>query len=73
MIEQGADVLVGGVKERPLAYKLGLAFIDHNHDRKHPLSGYVGALNLARELESTVCSPVWQYLKNPGPRNKEAG
>lgn len=62
MLEQGAHLLVGGVKERPLAYKLGLAFIDHNHDRKHPLSGYVGAINFAQEVYSTVCSPVWQAI-----------
>ncbi|MEN6349488.1 MAG: nitrogenase iron-molybdenum cofactor biosynthesis protein NifE [Syntrophomonas sp.] len=63
MLEQGADLLVGGVKERPLAYKLGIAFIDHNHDRKHPLSGFAGAVNFAREVCSTVCSPVWKYVK----------
>ena len=34
MIEKKADILVGGVKERPLAYKLGIAFCDHNHERK---------------------------------------
>lgn len=62
MLEQGADLLVGGVKERPLAFKLGLAFIDHNHERKHPLSGFVGAANFALEVEQTVCSPVWKYL-----------
>lgn len=63
MVEQDADLLVGGVKERPLAYKLGKAFIDHNHDRKHPLSGFVGAVNFAAEVYSTVCSPVWKYIK----------
>ncbi len=62
MLEKGADLLVGGVKERPLAYKLGIAFIDHNHDRKHPLSGYVGAINFAHEVYTTVCSPVWKYV-----------
>lgn len=62
MTEQGAHVLVGGVKERPLAYKLGIAFLDHNHDRKHPLSGYVGAVNFAREVESTLGSPVWDIV-----------
>jgi nitrogenase molybdenum-cofactor synthesis protein NifE len=64
MTEKGADLLVGGVKERPLAYKLGMAFIDHNHDRKHPLSGFVGAVNFAKEVYSTVCSPVWKYAKD---------
>ncbi|RYD03912.1 hypothetical protein N752_17675 [Desulforamulus aquiferis] len=62
MTEKGANLLVGGVKERPLAYKLGVAFIDHNHDRKHPLSGFVGAVNFAKEVYSTLCSPVWKYL-----------
>jgi nitrogenase molybdenum-cofactor synthesis protein NifE len=66
MVEKGAHLLVGGVKERPLAYKLGMAFIDHNHDRKHPLSGYVGAVNFAQEVYSTVCSPVWKYTVGTG-------
>lgn len=62
MMEKGANLLVGGVKERPLAYKLGIAFIDHNHDRKHPLSGFEGAVNFAEEVYSTVCSPVWNSI-----------
>lgn len=66
MTQQGAHLLVGGVKERPLAYKLGIAFIDHNHDRKHPLSGYVGAVNFAKEVYSTLCSPVWKYTQGSG-------
>lgn len=61
--EMKADILVGGVKERPLAYKLGLAFIDHNHERKHPLSGFEGAINFAKEIDLTVNSPIWKYVK----------
>lgn len=60
--EKGADVLVGGVKERPLAYKLGIAFCDHNHERKHPLCGFEGAVNFAKEIDSTVNSPVWNFV-----------
>lgn len=62
MTQNGAHLLVGGVKERPLAYKLGIAFVDHNHDRKHPLSGFDGAVNFAKEVYSTLCSPVWDYM-----------
>ncbi len=61
--EKGADILVGGVKERPLAYKLGVAFCDHNHERKHPLCGFEGAVNFAKEIDSTVNSPVWDVVK----------
>ena len=68
MLTQGADLLVGGVKERPLAYKLGIAFVDHNHDRKHPLAGFAGAVNFAREVYTTVCSPVWNAVREGGVR-----
>jgi nitrogenase molybdenum-cofactor synthesis protein NifE len=59
--EKGADILVGGVKERPLAYKLGIAFCDHNHERKHPLCGFEGAVNFAAEVDLTINSPVWKF------------
>ena len=57
--QTGADVFLGGVKERPLAYKLGMAFVDHNHERKVPLAGFVGMANFAKEVEQTVLSTVW--------------
>ena len=60
--EKGADILVGGVKERPLAYKLGIAFCDHNHERKHALAGYEGVINFTREINLSLNSPVWEYI-----------
>ena len=56
---QEADLFVGGVKERPIAYKLGIGFCDHNHERKTPLAGFSGMVNFAREVVSSVTSPVW--------------
>ncbi len=63
LIEKKVDVMAGGVKERFLAYKLGIGFIDHNHDRKEGLAGFDGAIQFAREVYVTTCSPVWKYLK----------
>ncbi|MFY9781254.1 MAG: nitrogenase iron-molybdenum cofactor biosynthesis protein NifE [Candidatus Baltobacteraceae bacterium] len=60
-LEKDVDLFIGGVKERPIAYKLGIGFCDHNHERKEPLAGFVGMLNFAREVYSTVASPVWQF------------
>jgi nitrogenase molybdenum-cofactor synthesis protein NifE len=62
----GADLLIGGVKERSLAYKLGVAFCDHNHERKRPLAGFEGMLNFAREVYGSVMSPVWKLVR-PAP------
>ena len=59
--EKDVDIFVGGVKERPIAYKLGVGFCDHNHERKEALEGFVGMLNFAREVHSTVMSPVWRF------------
>lgn len=61
--EKGADILVGGVKERPLAYKLGIAFCDHNHERKHALAGFEGVVNFTQEINESINSPVWKIVK----------
>jgi len=60
--EKQVDIFVGGVKERPIAYKLGVAFCDHNHERKKILAGYEGMLNFAREVHGSVTSPVWHFV-----------
>jgi nitrogenase molybdenum-cofactor synthesis protein NifE len=60
LIEKDADLFIGGVKERPIAYKLGVGFCDHNHERKTPLAGFIGMLNFAKEVHATVTSPVWK-------------
>ena len=60
--EKDVDIFVGGVKERPIAYKLGVGFCDHNHERKEALEGFVGMLNFAKEVYSTVMSPVWRFV-----------
>lgn len=60
--EKDVDIFVGGVKERPIAYKLGVAFCDHNHERKEALAGFTGMLNFAQEVYSSVLSPVWKFM-----------
>ena len=68
LLEKNVDVMAGGVKERVLAYKLGIGFVDHNHDRKDGLAGFDGAVRFAREVYVTTCTPVWSQLKATGRR-----
>lgn len=70
MKEKGADILVGGVKERPLAYKLGIAFCDHNHERKHPLAGFEGVVNFTKEISASINNPVWKYINADSDRRE---
>jgi nitrogenase molybdenum-cofactor synthesis protein NifE len=58
--EKDVDLFIGGVKERPIAFKLGVGFCDHNHERKEALAGFEGMLNFAREVHASVMSPVWK-------------
>ncbi|MFA5332295.1 MAG: nitrogenase iron-molybdenum cofactor biosynthesis protein NifE [Methanoregula sp.] len=67
LLEKNVEVIIGGVKERFLAYKLGIGFVDHNHDRKDGLAGFDGSVRFAREVCVTTCSPVWQSLKTAIP------
>jgi nitrogenase molybdenum-cofactor synthesis protein NifE len=62
IIEKKADLFIGGVKERPIAYKLGIGFCDHNHERKIPLAGFAGMLHFALEIHTSVTSPVWRFV-----------
>jgi nitrogenase molybdenum-cofactor synthesis protein NifE len=61
--ETGAEIFIGGVKERPIAYKLGLGFCDHNHERKTALAGFEGMVNFAREVRASALSPVWRLAR----------
>ncbi len=62
IIDKKADLFIGGVKERPIAYKLGIGFCDHNHERKTPLAGFEGMLHFATEVHNSVTSPIWQFV-----------
>jgi len=61
LLEKDADLFIGGVKERPMAYKLGIGFCDHNHERKIPLAGFEGMAHFAKEVYASVASPVWEF------------
>src|SRR6202142_4159071 len=72
LVEQDIDVFIGGVKERPIAYKLGLGFCDPNHKRKIPLAGFEGAVAFAREIHATATSPIWSLMPRKLARTTKA-
>lgn len=82
VLEKDVDLFIGGVKERPIAFKLGVAFCDHNHERKIALVGFDGLVNFAREVHASVMSPVWKFVprrmnasskKHTAPRSMPIG
>jgi len=72
LLEKDVDIFVGGVKERPVAYKLGIGFCDHNHERKIALAGFEGAVAFAREVHATATTPIWSLMPRRARRHDES-
>jgi nitrogenase molybdenum-cofactor synthesis protein NifE len=63
LVKQKADLMVAGVKERFIAYKLGIAFCDFNHDRVVEFEGFSGFVNFAQQVDASINSPVWKAVR----------
>jgi nitrogenase molybdenum-cofactor synthesis protein NifE len=73
LVKQKADLMVAGVKERFIAYKLGVAFCDFNHDRVIEFEGFDGFVNFAREVDASINSPVWKAVRQKTLKPKSSG
>ncbi len=72
VIEQTqADMLIAGGRNQYTALKARIPFLDINQERHHPYAGYGGLVELAREIEQALFSPVWQQIRQPAPWDRE--
>jgi nitrogenase molybdenum-cofactor synthesis protein NifE len=62
-----ADLLVAGGRNQYTALKARIPFLDVNQERHHPYAGYVGMVELARELEEALYSPIWSQVRKAAP------
>ena len=65
--EMGADVLIAGGRNLYTAMKARVPFLDVNQEREYAFAGYVGILELARQLALTIENPVWAAVRRPAP------
>ncbi|MCS6813147.1 MAG: nitrogenase iron-molybdenum cofactor biosynthesis protein NifE [Cyanobacteria bacterium] len=66
-----ADMLIAGGRNQYTALKAKIPFLDINQERHHPYAGYVGLLEMARELDEALYSPVWAQVRKPAPWDME--
>jgi nitrogenase molybdenum-iron protein alpha chain len=58
------DLFISGNKERYIAYKLGVPFVNgHTYDTG-PYAGFSGMINFARDIDRALSAPVWKLAKN---------
>ncbi len=56
------DLFISGNKEKYVAYKLGVPFVNgHTYDTG-PYAGFVGMVNFARDIDKAIHAPIWQTL-----------
>ncbi len=62
-----ADLLVAGGRNQYTALKAKIPFLDINQERHHAYAGYMGMVEMARELNEAVHSPIWRQVRKAAP------
>ncbi len=62
-----ADMLIAGGRNQYTALKARIPFLDINQERHHPYAGYMGMVEMARELYEALYSPIWEQIRKPAP------
>lgn len=71
--ETGAHLLMAGGRNQYTALKARIPFLDVNQERHHSYTGYEGVVNMARELDQAISSPVWEAVRRPAPWEISSG
>jgi nitrogenase molybdenum-cofactor synthesis protein NifE len=63
----GADLLVAGGRNQYTALKARIPFLDINQERHHPYAGYTGMIEMAKEIDEALHSPIWAQVRQAAP------
>ena len=63
----GAHMLIAGGRNQYTALKAGIPFLHINQERHHPYAGYQGIVEMAKEIDESMHSPVWEQVRRPAP------
>lgn len=69
--DTNAEMLIAGGRNQYTALKARIPFLDINQERHHTYAGYSGMVEMARELDEALHSPVWSQVRKPAPWDME--
>ncbi|NWJ48753.1 MAG: nitrogenase component I subunit alpha [Chloroflexi bacterium] len=58
------DLFISGNKEKYVAYKLGVPFVNGHTYETGPYAGFSGMVNFARDMDKALSAPVWKLVKD---------
>ncbi len=62
-----ADILLSGGRTQFVALKAKMPWLDINQERHHAFAGYDGMVELVRQLDLEINSPIWADVRKPAP------
>jgi nitrogenase molybdenum-cofactor synthesis protein NifE len=62
-----ADIMLSGGRTQFVALKAKVPWLDINQERHHAYAGYVGMVELVKEIDKALNNPVWQHIRKPAP------
>ncbi|KAB2943997.1 MAG: nitrogenase iron-molybdenum cofactor biosynthesis protein NifE [Hyphomicrobium sp.] len=65
--EAKADIMLSGGRSQFIALKAKMPWLDINQERHHAYAGYVGMVELVREIDKALCNPIWEQVRKPAP------
>lgn len=67
MVEYKPDLFISGVKEKYLAYKLGIPFLNgHTYESFGGYMVFKGFVRFARDIYKAIYAPAWKFIRSEG-------
>jgi nitrogenase molybdenum-iron protein alpha chain len=63
LVKYKPDLFISGLKEKFLAYKLGVPFVNGHAYENGPYAVYSGFVNFARDMDMTINHPAWKLIE----------
>jgi nitrogenase molybdenum-cofactor synthesis protein NifE len=62
-----ADIMLSGGRSQFVALKASMPWLDINQERHHAYMGYVGMVELVRQIDKALYNPMWEQVRKPAP------
>ncbi|WP_434725346.1 nitrogenase iron-molybdenum cofactor biosynthesis protein NifE [Mesorhizobium sp. RIZ17] len=66
-----ADIMLSGGRTQFIALKAKTPWLDINQERQHPYAGYDGMVELVRQIDLAIHSPIWDQVREPAPWDRQ--
>ncbi|MFZ5491798.1 MAG: nitrogenase iron-molybdenum cofactor biosynthesis protein NifE [Pseudomonadota bacterium] len=67
-----ADIMLSGGRSQFVALKAKMPWMDVNQEKHHAYAGYVGMVEMVRQLHLALGNPIWAQVRRPAPWGEDS-